>query len=148
MPCEIELLSSHPRSHVLETLPCPRSSIQKSLDPVQLSSGSRKGQRSRDPILSASRECLPLRPGRESGPPINPNSVEPSSMKPLRHPVTALGCFWASRQAQSCFLSKTGLLGAAGRIRTADLILTKDALYLLSYSSIYGDPERARTVDL
>ena len=38
--------------------------------------------------------------------------------------------------------------GAAGRIRTADLILTKDALYLLSYSSIYGDPERARTVDL
>ena len=25
--------------------------------------------------------------------------------------------------------------GAAGRIRTADLILTKDALYLLSYSS-------------
>ena len=55
--------------------------------------------------------------------------------------------------------------GAAGRIRTADLILTKDALYLLSYSSIHaahaalyskrlspiccnGDPERARTVDL
>ena len=27
--------------------------------------------------------------------------------------------------------------GAAGRIRTADLILTKDALYLLSYSSIF-----------
>ena len=27
------------------------------------------------------------------------------------------------------------LYGAAGRIRTADLILTKDALYLLSYSS-------------
>ena len=26
--------------------------------------------------------------------------------------------------------------GAAGRIRTADLILTKDALYRLSYSSI------------
>ena len=26
-------------------------------------------------------------------------------------------------------------VGAAGRIRTADLILTKDALYLLSYSS-------------
>ena len=39
------------------------------------------------------------------------------------------------------------LHGAAGQIRTADLILTKDALYLLSYSSI-GDPERARTVDL
>ena len=43
---------------------------------------------------------------------------------------------------------KTGLSGAAGRIRTADLILTKDALYRLSYSSINGDPERARTVDL
>ena len=28
------------------------------------------------------------------------------------------------------------LFGAAGRTRTADLILTKDALYLLSYSSI------------
>ena len=27
-------------------------------------------------------------------------------------------------------------VGAAGRIRTADLILTKDALYLLSYSSM------------
>ena len=26
--------------------------------------------------------------------------------------------------------------GAAGQIRTADLILTKDALYLLSYSSV------------
>ena len=38
--------------------------------------------------------------------------------------------------------------GAAGRIRTADLILTKDALYRLSYSSKHGDPERARTVDL
>ena len=41
-----------------------------------------------------------------------------------------------------------GFNGAAGRIRTADLILTKDALYRLSYSSINGDPERARTVDL
>ena len=28
------------------------------------------------------------------------------------------------------------LFGAAGQIRTADLILTKDALYLLSYSSL------------
>ena len=42
----------------------------------------------------------------------------------------------------------TGFRGAAGRIRTADLILTKDALYRLSYSSEFGDPERARTVDL
>ena len=31
---------------------------------------------------------------------------------------------------------KVEAFGAAGRIRTADLILTKDALYLLSYSSI------------
>ena len=38
--------------------------------------------------------------------------------------------------------------GAANQSRTGDLILTKDALYLLSYSSKYGDPERARTVDL
>ena len=47
--------------------------------------------------------------------------------------------------------------GAAGQIRTADLILTKDALYLLSYSSILapgsgarwgGDREGARTLDL
>ena len=40
------------------------------------------------------------------------------------------------------------LVGAAGRIRTADLILTKDALYLLSYSSKCGDQEGARTLDL
>ena len=40
------------------------------------------------------------------------------------------------------------LFGAAGRIRTADLILTKDALYRLSYSSKYGDQEGARTLDL
>ena len=39
-------------------------------------------------------------------------------------------------------------VGAAGRIRTADLILTKDALYRLSYSSKYGDQEGARTLDL
>ena len=37
--------------------------------------------------------------------------------------------------------------GAADQIRTGDLILTKDALYQLSYSSI-GDPDRARTDDL
>ena len=40
------------------------------------------------------------------------------------------------------------LFGAVRQIRTADLILTKDALYRLSYSSEFGDPERARTVDL
>ena len=31
--------------------------------------------------------------------------------------------------------------GAADQIRTGDLILTKDALYRLSYSSKYGDAE-------
>ena len=31
---------------------------------------------------------------------------------------------------------KTRFFGAARQIRTADLILTKDALYLLSYSSV------------
>ena len=40
------------------------------------------------------------------------------------------------------------LFGAANQIRTGDLILTKDVLCLLSHSSINGDPERARTVDL
>ena len=34
------------------------------------------------------------------------------------------------------------LLELLVQIRTADLILTKDALYRLSYSSINGDPER------
>ena len=47
--------------------------------------------------------------------------------------------------------------GADNRTWTDDLILTKDALYLLSYTSKflgslkrepYGDPKRARTVDL
>ena len=33
------------------------------------------------------------------------------------------------------FPKKFGTFGAARQIRTADLILTKDALYLLSYSS-------------
>ena len=33
------------------------------------------------------------------------------------------------------FIRKRWFFGAAGQIRTADLILTKDALYLLSYSS-------------
>ena len=43
---------------------------------------------------------------------------------------------------------RLGAFGAARRTRTADLILTKDVLYHLSHSSKYGDPERARTVDL
>ena len=40
------------------------------------------------------------------------------------------------------------IFGADSQIRTGDLILTKDALYRLSYISRNGDPERARTVDL
>ena len=39
-------------------------------------------------------------------------------------------------------------IGADRQIRTADLILTKDALYRLSYISEYGDREGARTLDL
>ena len=40
-------------------------------------------------------------------------------------------------QSPLCYLYTIPLFhGAAGRIRTADLILTKDALYRLSYSSI------------
>ena len=35
-------------------------------------------------------------------------------------------------------------VGAAGQIRTADLILTKDALYLLSYSSIFAPTHRGQ----
>ncbi len=42
---------------------------------------------------------------------------------------------------------RESFFGAAGQIRTADLILTKDALCLLSYSSI-GDREGTRTLDL
>ena len=42
-------------------------------------------------------------------------------------------CVFAMKK-KSSDLSRS--FGAAGRIRTADLILTKDALYLLSYSSI------------
>ena len=36
--------------------------------------------------------------------------------------------------------------GAAGQIRTADLILTKDALYLLSYSSKVYAPKKGAYV--
>ena len=82
-------------------------------------------------------------------PPTSPHETQVS-----RGPRTSdLTCFARMRSADS-FLEKekasteVEAFGAAGRIRTADLILTKDALYLLSYSSINGDPERARTVDL
>ncbi len=44
------------------------------------------------------------------------------------------------KKLSKCYKNKKnhrfyGGFGAAGQIRTADLILTKDALYLLSYSS-------------
>ena len=42
----------------------------------------------------------------------------------------------SSKKKKTTLLGGFLLFGAAGRIRTADLILTKDALYLLSYSSI------------
>ena len=55
-------------------------------------------------------------------------------------------------------LSHSGFFGAAGRTRTADLVITNDVLYHLSYSSIFyaadfhlrhsGDREGARTLDL
>ena len=34
-----------------------------------------------------------------------------------------------------CFKKQNGRYGAANRIRTGDLVLTKDVLYLLSHSS-------------
>ena len=40
------------------------------------------------------------------------------------------------RKRKSLESEDSRLFGAARQIRTADLILTKDALYLLSYSSI------------
>ena len=43
---------------------------------------------------------------------------------------------WPDLHKKKKLRHKVGAFGAAGRIRTADLILTKDALYLLSYSSI------------
>ena len=50
------------------------------------------------------------------------------------------------KRRQTQFVS--AVFGADNRIRTGDLILTKDVLCLLSHISTYGDPERARTVDL
>ena len=40
------------------------------------------------------------------------------------------------------------MLELLGGFEPPTCILTKDALYLLSYSSIYGDQEGARTLDL
>ena len=40
-----------------------------------------------------------------------------------------------TKKAQNQTVLSLKSVGAAGQIRTADLILTKDALYLLSYSS-------------
>ena len=52
-----------------------------------------------------------------------------------------------------CQLSYTGkclhrLGGALGRNRTTDRQIFSLLLYQLSYQGVYGDPERARTVDL
>ena len=40
------------------------------------------------------------------------------------------------------------LYGASGRNRTIDTGIFSPLLYQLSYRGKYGDPERARTVDL
>ena len=40
------------------------------------------------------------------------------------------------------FIRNRAFFGAVTRIRTGDLILTKDALYLLSYNSKVHAPER------
>ncbi len=40
------------------------------------------------------------------------------------------------------------LLGAHGRTRTADLILTKDVLYHLSYMGVFCAPERETRLEL
>ena len=57
------------------------------------------------------------------------------------HPFVKIDCL-GMRSASSPHAKQKALksadfkaFGAAGQIRTADLILTKDALYLLSYSS-------------
>ena len=55
---------------------------------------------------------------------------------------------WSKSKEKVLFSRENRTFGAAGRIRTADLILTKDALYLLSYSSKCGDQEGTRTLDL
>ena len=52
----------------------------------------------------------------------------------LTHILThTVFCVFATKKHRKPKFSM--LFGAAGQIRTADLILTKDALYLLSYSS-------------
>ena len=47
-----------------------------------------------------------------------------------------------------CPNGHTILFGALGRNRTTDRQIFSLLLYRLSYQGIYGDPERARTVDL
>ncbi len=60
-----------------------------------------------------------------------PGGVDHHSNLPQRKKKTATPAGWLS------------FFGAAGQIRTADLILTKDALYLLSYSSkVYAPHKR------
>ena len=47
-----------------------------------------------------------------------------------------------------CDLSHPLLFGASDRNRTNDTRIFSPLLYQLSYRGKYGDPERARTVDL
>ena len=46
---------------------------------------------------------------------------------------------WRTKKTRNLTVSSL-LSGAAIQIRTGDLILTKDALYLLSYSSVFRVP--------
>ena len=61
-------------------------------------------------------------------------------------PNQDLECFSAIQVRFSLQIKNEALMrlafGADRRIRTADLILTKDALYRLSHISTDGDPER------
>ena len=66
---------------------------------------------------------------------------------PLRHKPISLGFVAGICEIQQEKSSRTewckSFFGAATQIRTGDLILTKDALYLLSYSSkLYAPYER------
>ena len=45
-------------------------------------------------------------------------------------------------------MSYIRIVGASGRNRTTDTGIFSPLLYQLSYRGKYGDPERARTVDL
>ena len=70
---------------------------------------------------------------RTTGDDLRSSPVKPGIEKSLRDLRSAVRIHKTDKEKTT---RKGGsIFGAAGRIRTADLILTKDALYLLSYSS-------------